>query len=194
MRAQKGFKRRALEIGGIARGEGAQELKELIAGVSGEAVSGVADDVGMDVLGELEADGEAPRGCVGIGVRDERDAGGVGKRTTTGVDGRVMCGARVRSLAEAAGVKVPLSRRPLACTGRKPGLRPKMASNCLRILSLRARSFSSVGRGIGVFSCRVAGETAEWGCHGRAELLVVSRPFFWCLWPPIILWTAGQSP
>jgi hypothetical protein len=37
----------------------------------------VGDDVGVDVLGELEADGEAARGCVGVVVRDERDAGGV---------------------------------------------------------------------------------------------------------------------
>jgi hypothetical protein len=51
MRAEKGFEWRALEIGRIARGEGAQELEKLVAGVDGEAIGGVADDVGVDVLG-----------------------------------------------------------------------------------------------------------------------------------------------
>ncbi len=77
MRTEKGLERRALQIRGIARREGTQELKEFIAGVGGEAIGGVADDVGMDVRGELETDGEAARAGVGIGVRDERDAGGV---------------------------------------------------------------------------------------------------------------------
>ena len=77
VRAEEDFERRALEIGGIAGGERAEELEEFVAGVGGEAVGGVGDDVGVDVLGEHEADGEATWIGIGIVVRDERDAGGV---------------------------------------------------------------------------------------------------------------------
>jgi hypothetical protein len=43
------------------------------------------------------------------------------KRTVTGVESRVMCGARVREAASGEGVKVPVSMMPFACAGRKPG-------------------------------------------------------------------------
>ena len=79
MRAKEGFEGRALQVGRVAGREGAEELEELIAGVGGEAVGGVGDDVGVDMLGELEADREAAWAGVGIVVRDERDTGGVGE-------------------------------------------------------------------------------------------------------------------
>lgn len=74
------------------------------------------------------------------------------KRTITGVDGRVMCGALLRDSASGSGVKVPVSKTPRACAGRKPGCKPKMVSNCLSRSWATASSFSSVGSGIVLMS------------------------------------------
>src|SRR5580698_629585 len=70
------------------------------------------------------------------------------KRTETGVFSRIKCGARERDLASGTGVKTPVSIVPLAWAGRKPGLRPKIWSNCWSRSLARARSFSSLGSGM----------------------------------------------
>jgi hypothetical protein len=60
------------------RGRGAEELKELLAGADREAVGGVGDYVGVDVLLQVEADGGAPwAGPRRVVVGDRRQASGV---------------------------------------------------------------------------------------------------------------------
>ena len=110
---------RSCRVGGD---EGVEEVEEPFGGARGEGVDGVGDDVGVDVLVEVEADGAATRTCVllivvgtvGIPAKSER-------RTVTGVEARWMCGARVSEVASFEGVNVPVSRMPFAWAGRKPG-------------------------------------------------------------------------
>src|SRR5579871_5049159 len=72
-------------------------------------------------------------GIVGSPVASE-------KRTVTGVDARVACGARVSVAASAEGANVPSHMSPLAWAGRKPGWTPcslsNASSNCCARLSL----------------------------------------------------------
>ena len=78
-------------------------------------------DVGVHVLGEIEADGDAARVGVGHVVGDFGEAGRIREpRGNRGGRAREW-GARVSALAPAAGVNVPASIRPLACAARKPG-------------------------------------------------------------------------
>jgi hypothetical protein len=66
---------------GFARpesGRGTQELQELLAGADRKAVRGMGDNVGVDMIGEMEANGDAARaGVCRVVVGDRGDAGGV---------------------------------------------------------------------------------------------------------------------
>jgi hypothetical protein len=66
---------------GFARpesGGGAQELQELLASVDWKAVRGMSDNVGVDMIGKMEADGDPARaGLCRVVVGDRGDAGGV---------------------------------------------------------------------------------------------------------------------
>src|SRR5437660_7709478 len=68
--------------------------------------------------------------------------------TVTGVEACTACGARVSNAAALDGVNVPVNKMPLAWPGLNPGCGPNMASNCFKISSLSAISFSSFGSGI----------------------------------------------
>ena len=81
-------------------------------------------------------------------------------RAVTGVEGRVMCGARVKPAAPGAGVNDPVSMEPFACAGRKPGWSPKMASNCFSRSSAKATIFSSEGSGM-MTSCDTVAEVSR---------------------------------
>ena len=62
---------------GTAGSGGLQELEKLVAVAGREPVGGMGDDVGMNVLGEVEADGEAAWIGLRRVVRDGRKASGV---------------------------------------------------------------------------------------------------------------------
>ena len=78
------------------------------------------------------------------------------KRTVTGVDVRLKCGARLSDAASRVGVNLPVSMMPLAWAGRKPGCSPKRVSNAWIRSLLSLRIFSSAGRGIGSVNQRVS--------------------------------------
>src|ERR1700694_4766961 len=80
-------------------------------------------------------------GMVGRPVESEN-------RAVTVVESRVRCGARDKDAASEEGVKVPVSKTPLAWAGRKPGCRPNIASNWASRSLASWISFSSDGRGI----------------------------------------------
>jgi hypothetical protein len=52
-----------------------QEFEEFLSGMRGEAVCRMGDDIGVDVVGEMEADGEAAGIGFGCGVSNGREAG-----------------------------------------------------------------------------------------------------------------------
>src|SRR5262249_54929269 len=65
---------------GAAGGNGVEEFDELFGGANGKFVDGVGDDVGVNVVGEIEANGAAARaGAFGSEVRNIGDAGEIGK-------------------------------------------------------------------------------------------------------------------
>jgi hypothetical protein len=77
-----------MRAGGVGGDECVEEVHKAFGGARGEVVDGVGDDVGMDVLVEVEADSAAARACVlRIVVGDSRDAKSE-RRTVTGVDAR----------------------------------------------------------------------------------------------------------
>jgi len=81
----------------------------------------MSDDVGVNMLGEMEADRKAARaGTLRVVVGNGRDPRKSEKRTVTGVEFRCKCGARVSDAASEEGVNVPVSRMPFACAGLKP--------------------------------------------------------------------------
>src|SRR4029077_10653274 len=78
MCAEKDLYRRRRRLGLTARGGGTQEFEELLTGSSGEAVCRMADDVGVNVIGQMEADSQTARICIGIVVGNDREPRGVG--------------------------------------------------------------------------------------------------------------------
>jgi hypothetical protein len=74
-------------FGHIAGGEGLEEFEEFIAGAGGEAVGGMGDDVGVAVLGKVEANGHTAGVGVGVGIGDNGDAGGIGEADGDGSGG-----------------------------------------------------------------------------------------------------------
>lgn len=56
-----------------------QEFQKLCAGAGGEKRSGVADDIGVDVLSQIEANGYSARASIRIGIRDLWQSGRVGE-------------------------------------------------------------------------------------------------------------------
>lgn len=54
--------------GKVGGDERVEEVEEALRGVRGEGVDGVGDDVGVDVLGEVEADGAATGAGVLVGM------------------------------------------------------------------------------------------------------------------------------
>jgi hypothetical protein len=156
MRAKEPLDRirvRPFRVGG---NDGIEELDEPLGGARREAVDRVSDDVGMDMLGQVKADRKAARartlrvvvGNLGIPAKSE-------KRTVTGVELRLRCGARVRNAASPEGVNVPLSSMPFACAGLNPGWTPPLASSNTSMVSrLMAKSFSSVVSGMARSSVR----------------------------------------
>jgi hypothetical protein len=92
-------------------------------GIVGEfAIRGQpTDDVGVNMLGKMEAHRKAARGgTLRVVVCDDRLPAKSEKRTVTGVEPRCTCGARVSEAASLDGVNVPLSRMPFACAGLTP--------------------------------------------------------------------------
>ena len=80
MSAEERFQRRWVRRGRAACRDGAEELKKFLGGARGEAVGGVADDIGVHVVGEMKADSAATgTGSLRIVVRNEGDAGRVGE-------------------------------------------------------------------------------------------------------------------
>ena len=59
MSAEECFQRRWVRRGRAACRDGAEELKKFLGGARGEAVGGVADDIGVHVVGEMKTDGAA---------------------------------------------------------------------------------------------------------------------------------------
>src|ERR1700733_12576299 len=152
MRAEKGFKWRALEVGGMACGDGAEELKKLVAGVGGEAIGGVADDVSVNVRGEFEADGEAARVGVGIVVRDERDAGAVGEAS----DDRRGRARDVRGPGEifggGGGGEGAAEQEALGMRGTEARVEAEDGGELLEDVFAEGEEFFVGGQGHGVFS------------------------------------------
>ncbi len=65
---------------GVSGDEGVEEVQEPFGGARGEGVDRVGDDVGVDMLVEVEADGAAARACVLlIVVGNGWDSGEVGE-------------------------------------------------------------------------------------------------------------------
>src|SRR5580704_8481737 len=79
MRAEEGFDRSWLGTIGIGRGNCVEEFKEFLTSVGGKGIGGVADDVGVLVLTEVKADCEPAWAGVGVVVRNDRNASGIGK-------------------------------------------------------------------------------------------------------------------
>jgi hypothetical protein len=75
MRAEKCAERRGWNIRQIARSQRLQKLQKLLPGMGRKAVGRVANDVGVDVLTEVEADSETARVGIGIVIWDERNTG-----------------------------------------------------------------------------------------------------------------------
>jgi len=71
MRSEERLDRRRRWLGWIGSSEGTKEVEKLLTGMCREAVGGVADDIGVDVLCEVEADGEAAWITVRVVVGDK---------------------------------------------------------------------------------------------------------------------------
>ena len=106
----------------------------------------------MNVLGEVEADGEAAR--IGLGALSGMAGRPVEfeKRADTGVDSRMIWGAVVNDLAPGADLNVPVSMIPLACAGRYPGWGPKDLVKLLKPDRQQVRQFVRPGEGAFEFS------------------------------------------
>ena len=83
MGAEENLDRRGGTLRLGAGGSGAQKFQKLLAGMSGEAIGGMAD-VGVNMFGQLEAYGHAPRIGVGIVIGDHGQTGGVGETHRNG--------------------------------------------------------------------------------------------------------------
>ena len=114
---------------GTTRGYRTQEGHEFFRRARRECIDRMRYDVGVSVALEMKPDRDAARaririviGTVGIPAKSE-------KRTLTVVEARFRCGARVRFLAPARGVKVPDNMMPLACAGRNPACTPPLTAS-----------------------------------------------------------------
>ena len=122
MRAEELLDGIRVRPGRVGGNQGIEKLQEFFRGAHREVVDRMADDVGVNMLGEVEANRKAARpapwgslsATLGIPAKFE-------KRTVTGVEFRCRCGARVSEPASGEGVNTPVSRMPFACAGLNPG-------------------------------------------------------------------------
>ena len=103
----------------------AKEVEELVTVSRGETVCGVAHDVGMNVVGEIETDGKAAWVGFGFTVGDFRKAGGVGEtcgdRSGFALDVRGF-GERLRC---ACGPESSTEHQAFGVRGAEAGMRPE---------------------------------------------------------------------
>ena len=72
----------------------------------------MGDDVGLNMFGEMKADGATVRAGVRVVVGDYGNASGIGKAYSDGCGGRLKWGARLREAAAGEGVKYPSAACP----------------------------------------------------------------------------------
>ena len=116
MRAQEpldGIRVRPRGIGGNQRVE---EVQELLRGARRKGVDRMSDDVGMNVLGKVEANRATARARIlRIVIGNSREFPRSPRSAPSpGVEFRWMCGARVSAAASGDGVNTPASRIPFA--------------------------------------------------------------------------------
>ena len=97
---------------------GSQEFHKLFRGASRETIHGMGNDVGVNVLGKIEANREASRARFRMVIGNAGNAGEIGESHLDRGGSALEVRRRVSVFAAGAGVNVPLSRIPFACAGR----------------------------------------------------------------------------
>ena len=77
----------------IGRSNRRQQLQKFLAGACGKGIGRVGHNVGVHALGKVEAHRAATRVSIGIIVGDDRTPVEFEKRTVTGVEDLLKCGA-----------------------------------------------------------------------------------------------------
>src|ERR1700737_2741914 len=118
-------------LGRIARGNGSQELQKLLTCSGWESIGRMADDIRMHMFSEMEPDGESARICVGITIRNQRDAGGARKphRDRCGVASDVRRPCKGSSFGR--GCKCSCKHHASCESGSKARVQSK---NCIELL------------------------------------------------------------
>jgi len=121
MRGKELLERVRVRPGRVGGDHRTQELHEFLSGAHREAVDGMSDDIGVDMLAQVKAHCKAARaGTLRVVVGNGRDPGKSDRRTVTGVESRCRCGARVSDAASEDSANAPVSRMPFACAGLNP--------------------------------------------------------------------------
>jgi hypothetical protein len=108
---------------GSAGGGCAEEVEELVAVACREAVGGVSDDVGVNVVGQVEANGEAARVGVGLAVGDFGKAGGVGEAGGDGSGFALDVRGRSKRFRCGSGLEGSAEHKALGMGGAEAGMR-----------------------------------------------------------------------